>query len=61
MAIQQYKQLYTPREVAEILQLNVLTVYGYIRNKLITAIRVGRGYRIAKTDLDAFIELNKTN
>jgi len=60
MAIQQDKQLFTPREVAEILQLNVLTIYSYIRNKTLMAVKIGRNYRIAKEDLDKFIESNKT-
>lgn len=60
MAIQQDKQLFTPREVAKILQLNVLTIYSYIRNKVLLAVRIGRNYRITKKDLDKFIESNKT-
>jgi excisionase family DNA binding protein len=61
MAIQQYKQLYTPQEVADILQLNVITIYSYIRKKVLSAVKMGRNYRVAKTDLDKFIESNKTN
>ena len=60
MAIQQDKQLFTPQEVADMLQLNVLTVYSYIRNKALMAVRMGRNYRITKKDLDTFIESNKT-
>lgn len=60
MSIQQDKQLFTPRDVAEILQLNVLTIYSYIRNKVLLAVKIGRNYRIAKKDLDKFIESNKT-
>lgn len=60
MAIEQAKQLFTPREVAVILQLNVLTIYSYIRNKVLMAVRIGRNYRITKKDLDEFIESNKT-
>jgi len=54
------KQLLTPFEVAEVLQLNLLTIYNYIRNKKLLAIRLGRNYRIAKKDLDKFIKSNKT-
>ena len=60
MAIQQDKQLFTPQEVADMLQLNVLTVYSYIRNKALMAVRMGRNYRITKKDLDKFIESHKT-
>jgi len=54
------KNFLTAEEIAKELQLNVLTVYGYIKNKKLLAIRIGRNYRIAKEDLDKFIESNKT-
>ncbi len=53
-------QLLTPREVADELQLNLLTIYRYIKSKKILAIRFGRSYRVDKKDLDKFIESNKT-
>ena len=55
-----YNQLLTPSDVARELQLNLLTIYKYIKNKKIMAIKFGRNYRIAKEDLDKFIESNKT-
>jgi len=54
------KQFFTPSEVAKELQLNLLTIYKYIRNKKLLAIMFGRNYRIKKEDLDKFIESNKT-
>jgi excisionase family DNA binding protein len=54
------KQLLTPQEVADELQLNLLTIYRYIKSKKILAIRLGRAYRIHKKDLYEFIESNKT-
>ena len=54
------KRYLTPQEVAKELQLNTLTVYGYIKRKTLLAIKMGRNYRIAKEDLDKFIESNKT-
>ncbi|MFC1625801.1 helix-turn-helix domain-containing protein [Patescibacteria group bacterium] len=54
------RQLLTPKEVAERLQLNLLTVYKYIRTKKLPAIILGRNYRISKEDLDMFISSNKT-
>ena len=56
-----YKILYlTPSEVAKELKLNLLTIYKYIRNKKLLAIKFGRKYRITKEDLDKFINSNKT-
>lgn len=54
------KNFLMAEEVARELQLNVLTVYSYIKNKKLLAIRIGRNYRIAKEDLEKFIESNKT-
>jgi len=55
-----HDHLLTPQEVADKLQLNLLTIYRYIKSKKILAIRLGRTYRIAKKDLNIFIESHKT-
>lgn len=41
-------------QVAEELGLHVRTVRGYIREGRLTAVRIGKQYRIARADLDAF-------
>jgi putative molybdopterin biosynthesis protein len=46
----------TPEEVAEILRINVITVYGYIQRDNLNAVRLGRKYRISRDDLDTFIK-----
>jgi excisionase family DNA binding protein len=53
--------LLTPEQVAEILQIHVLTVYHYIRQGKLGAIRLGRSYRIVPADLERLIELNRVN
>jgi excisionase family DNA binding protein len=53
--------LLTPKQVAEILQIHTLTIYSYIRQGKIDAIRLGRSYRITPKDLVYFIESNRTN
>ena len=50
----------TVKEVAQILQLNVLTVYVYIRNNLLEAFKFGRYYRVDEKDLEQFIQIHKT-
>ena len=52
-------KLLTPEQVAEILQVHVLTVYSYIRRGKLGAIRLGRTYRIVPKDLELFIESNR--
>jgi excisionase family DNA binding protein len=51
--------LLTPEQVANILQVHVLTIYGYIRRGTLDAIRLGRSYRITPQDLTHFIESNR--
>jgi excisionase family DNA binding protein len=51
----------TPEQVADILQVNILTVYSYIKKNRLGAVRLGRSYRIATQDLERFVELNRVN
>jgi len=53
--------LLTPNQVAEILQMHTLTIYNYIRQGKLDAIRLGRSYRVAPEDLARFIEAHRTN
>ena len=49
----------TPEQVADILQVHVLTVYSYIRQDRLNAVRLGRNYRIVPNDLTLFIDSNR--
>lgn len=42
------KEIMTPEQVAEYLQLNKDTVYRYIREGKLIASRLGRSYRVTK-------------
>ncbi|WFE25995.1 helix-turn-helix domain-containing protein [Solwaraspora sp. WMMD791] len=48
------KQWLSVEQVAERLDLHVRTVRGYIRDGRLPAVRIGKQYRIAAADLDAF-------
>lgn len=48
--------LMTPEQVAEYLQLHKLTIYKYIREGRLPAARLGRSLRIAKADVERFLE-----
>jgi excisionase family DNA binding protein len=52
--------LLTPEQVAEILQVHVLTIYSYIRRGKLDAVQLGRNYRIIPKDLTGFIESHRT-
>jgi len=54
-------KLLTPEQVADILQVHILTTYNYIRCGKLNAIRLGRSYRIIPEDLERFIESNRIN
>ena len=54
-----YHNLLTPEQVAGILQVHVLTVYSYIRQGKLEAVRIGRSYRIIPKDLTLFIESHR--
>jgi len=46
--------LYTADEVAELLNLHVKTIRRYVRDGRLKARRIGKEYRIARSDLDEF-------
>lgn len=47
-------ELFSVDEVAAQLGLQVRTVRGYIRDGRLSAVRIGKQYRIAREDLEAF-------
>jgi excisionase family DNA binding protein len=48
------EKLYSPDQVADLLGLHVRTVRGYVRDGSLKAVRIGKQYRIAHEDLEAF-------
>lgn len=48
------EQLYSAEEAAQILGLQVRTVRNYVREGRLPGVRIGKQYRIARADLDAF-------
>ena len=54
------RDVMTPEQVAEYLQLDKETIYRLIRTKQLAATRIGRAYRIPRQDLDAFLLANST-
>jgi len=49
-----YKDLYTIFEVAQLLSLHEKTVRAYVHDGRLQCTRLGKQYRIARADLDAF-------
>jgi len=50
------EKLLTPAQVAERLQSTERTVYEWIRGGKLTALKLGRLWRIRQDDLEAFLE-----
>ena len=54
------KEVFTPQEVAEYLQLTPDTVYRYIRQGKLVASKLGRQYRIPKKNIELFLLATST-
>ncbi len=54
------KEVLTPQEVAEYLQLAPDTVYRYIREGRLVASRLGRQYRIPRKNVELFLLATST-
>ena len=54
------REVMTPEQVAEYLQLNTDTVYRLIRGHQLAASKIGRTYRIPREDVDTFLLSNST-
>ena len=52
--------MYTCEQVAERYGVKKTTVWEWIRKKKLTAIKLGRDYRIRQEDLDAFEDARVT-
>lgn len=50
------KEILTVSQVAEYLQLSEMTTYKLVQEGKIPAFKIGRHWRVKKSDLDAFIE-----
>jgi len=51
---------YTTEELAAKLKLNVMTIYRYIKAGKLKAHKIGKEYRIGRTEFERFINSTKT-
>jgi excisionase family DNA binding protein len=54
------REVMTPEQVAEYLQLNKDTVYRLIRSHQLAASKIGRAYRVPKEDVESFLLTNSS-
>jgi len=50
------KDFYTARDLADKLGMNIMTIYRYINAKKLKAYKLGKDYRIEKSDFEAFLK-----
>ncbi len=56
---EQFPEVMTPEQAAAYLQLNRETLYRFIREGRIPASKIGRHWRLLKSDLNRFLEENR--
>lgn len=50
------KEFYTAKDLAEKLGLNIMTIYRYIDAKKLKAYKIGKEYRIDRTEFEVFLK-----
>ncbi len=53
-------EFYTAKEVAEILKVNIMTIYRYIKAGRLQAHKIGKDFRIEKSELEQFLKKTST-
>jgi len=60
--VQTDEELLKPKQVADELQLNILTVYRYIRQEKLRVVRLSaREFRIRRSELNRFLHEHETD
>ena len=58
--MEQKREIFTPEQAAEYLQLDKETIYRYIRQGKLVASKLGRTYRIPKGSIDLLLWATRT-
>lgn len=53
------EKIYTIKEIAELLKVNKMTIYRYIKAGRLPAIYLGKEYRVLESDLIAFLHRHR--
>lgn len=48
------------KEIADLLGLNILTIYEYIKKGEFQAIKLGRNYRVERSEFNKFLKRHAT-
>lgn len=55
------KEFMTAQQTADILKVNIMTIYRYIKAGKIKAYKIGKEFRIEKKEFNKFLDKVKTN
>jgi excisionase family DNA binding protein len=50
------KEFYKAEDLAELLEVNIMTIYRYIKAGRLRAYKIGRDFRIGKKDFNTFLK-----
>jgi putative molybdopterin biosynthesis protein len=50
------KEFYRAEDLAELLEVNIMTIYRYIKTGRLKAYKIGRDFRIDKVEFNAFLK-----
>ncbi|OIO30270.1 hypothetical protein AUJ77_03445 [Candidatus Nomurabacteria bacterium CG1_02_43_90] len=50
------KEFYKAEDLAELLQVNIMTIYRYIKAGRLKAYKIGREYRVDDAEFQAFLK-----
>lgn len=56
----QQKEFYTAKDLAEKLGMNIMTIYRYIKAGKFKAYKIGKEFRIDKSEFNKFLDKVKT-
>lgn len=54
------KEFYKAEDLAKLLEVNIMTIYRYIKAGRLKAYKIGRDFRIGKDEFGGFLESVKT-
>lgn len=54
------KEFYTAQALADKLEVNIMTIYRYIKAKKLKAYKLGKEFRIERAEFDAFLKRAST-
>ena len=50
------KEFYKAEDLAELLEVNIMTIYRYIKSGRLKAYKIGRDFRIDKAEFQSFLK-----